>query len=827
MKRRLTPRRPRCDRRSRLWNRYESLEARNLLAANLHITNVQFLDGQLSPIDRPIVGEEIRLRAEWTSTDVLSSYRLRFLHDNIPLTPAPITTISELPGQAVTSATIIGGWFATPGQHRIEVRLDSADQIVEDNETDNRFVINYSPNAPVSLPDKLLQPLAGKQNEDWFVTNYVDVDPRTQTRDYTGGTFTKSGSRGIDLVLPNAGSIDSGIPIYATLAGTVTNVAGEARTGIAYYGFEADERSGALVHNLGDFNADGFDDLGIVAPETDRVYVVFGHSAPLSSSFELGSLLPENGGDGSQGFVIEGVRVEAMDRGDFNADGIADLLLGVPSADIGDEIAVGRAYVVFGSIEPRPATFDISQLLVANGGDGRQGMVFSGKNEFDGAGTSVSNLGDINGDQVDDLAIGAPFAEIGNPLLFTERFDVGKVYVVFGKATPFAAEVELKDFEFDHGGDGSEAIVFHGVNDFDQLGQAVGGIGDVNDDGINDIGLSAAFNAGQGEGYVVFGKATVWDADFDLFQLYPPPPPPPPQNPPPPPPNPPPIPPVNQGDGSEGFVIPGLNLFDLTATPIGAAGDLNHDGIDDWYVSATGADGDGFNQGLVYVLYGQSTPYEAILDLSRVSPARGGTGVLGTAFEGVADFDQAGGSVTELADINGDGITDLMIGAPSAGPNSEGEAYVVFGRNGGLGASFRLDSLANGDGTKGFTLRGESLGAAAGISVSSAGDLNQDGLEDLLVGAQNSDRDNVQAGTTYVVFGRTSNSGPVVDLASIFIPTNQIEIDHGNGWHTRYSRLLPDSATVRTGEFVLAGDVLGLVGPNTTRANPTFLFEIN
>ena len=834
MKRRPT-RRPRKLRKPGSAPRMECLEARHLLAGNLQITNVQYLDGEFNPIDSPTVGEEIRLRAEWTSTDIDRSYRIRFLHDNIPLTTALLSTPSAKPGEVVHSATALGGWFASPGQHRIEVRLDSADQIVENNESDNRFVINYTPNAPTTLPDKFKSPLGGRQNEDWFVTNYVDIDPRSQIRDFTGGTYSQARSRGVDIALPNAASIDEGVPIHAMADGIIQNVNGVAQQGFVINGMELDERSGSLAKQIGDFNGDGFVDFAVTAAGTERTYVVFGHSETLFSSFELSSLLSENGGDGTKGLVLEEAQVTSLDYGDFNADGISDLALGVPTASVGDTLDVGRVYVVYGSADPHPAQFDLSQLLPENGGDGTSGFVLTGKNGGDAAGSSIANLGDINGDFIDDLVIGAPNSEIGMPdvetteIIETEIFDIGKAYVVFGKLAPFAAEIELKSLESAFQGDGSQGVVFYGVNEFDRLGQTVAGLGDINNDGLADIGLGAAFFGSIGEAYVVFGKRAGWEPEFNLVQLCPPPPPPPPpdaDDPPPPPPiDPPPPPPVNQGDGSQGFVVPGLNFFDETAAALGKAGDLNQDGIDDWFLSATGADGTGFNRGLVYLLYGQSQPYEPVFDLALVS--RAANGELGSVIEGAANFDRIGSSVANLGDINGDSLSDLIIGAPAAGSLTEGEAYVLFGRAGGLGASYWLDNLFNGVGTDGFVIRGESFGSETGISVASVGDINRDGLGDIIVGAPAIDSSETASGRSYVLFGRSSNYGPVVELSSLYVPPNQVEIDHGDGWKTRLSRLLPYSSTVKVGDFVSAGDLVGLVGPNTERTQPIFHFEVS
>ncbi|MHC5731554.1 MAG: integrin alpha, partial [Nostoc sp.] len=97
--------------------------------------------------------------------------------------------------------------------------------------------------------------------------------------------------------------------------------------------------------------------------------------------------------------------------------------------------------------------------------------------------------------------------------------------------------------------------------------------------------------------------------------------------------------------------------------------------------------------------------------------------------------DFSGSSVSSAGDINGDGFDDLIIGAESADRNGRynaGQSYVVFGSNSGFGASFNLSSL---NGSNGFVINGIDSGDRSGISVSSAGDINGDGFDDLIIGA--------------------------------------------------------------------------------------------
>ena len=109
----------------------------------------------------------------------------------------------------------------------------------------------------------------------------------------------------------------------------------------------------------------------------------------------------------------------------------------------------------------------------------------------------------------------------------------------------------------------------------------------------------------------------------------------------------------------------------------------------------------------------------------------------GFVLNGIDSGDRSGISVSSAGDVNGDGIDDLIIGADSADPNlsNSGESYVVFGSTAGFGASFELSSLSSGNGSNGFVLNGIDTSDFSGFSVSSAGDINGDGIDDLIIGA--------------------------------------------------------------------------------------------
>ncbi|MBU7586378.1 MAG: FG-GAP repeat protein, partial [Nostoc sp. TH1S01] len=140
----------------------------------------------------------------------------------------------------------------------------------------------------------------------------------------------------------------------------------------------------------------------------------------------------------------------------------------------------------------------------------------------------------------------------------------------------------------------------------------------------------------------------------------------------------------------------------------------------------------------------------------------------GFVINGIDNLDFSGFSVSNAGDINGDGIDDLIIGAYRADPNGQnyaGESYVVFGSRNGFGASFNLSSL---DGSNGFVINGIDEFDFSGRSVSGAGDINGDGIDDLIIGASGADSNGQSdAGESYVVFGSRNGFEASFNLSSL------------------------------------------------------------
>jgi hypothetical protein len=169
--------------------------------------------------------------------------------------------------------------------------------------------------------------------------------------------------------------------------------------------------------------------------------------------------------------------------------------------------------------------------------------------------------------------------------------------------------------------------------------------------------------------------------------------------------------------------------------------------------------------GSAYLVYGSGSG--ADVDLANLTPSQG------VRFDGALEG-QMGFSVSAAGDINGDGLADIVIGAPAefATPNEAGSVYVIFGKAGGL-SNISPANLAPGDG---FRIHGAAAGDEAGYSVASAGDFNGDGFDDLVIGAPGADPNGqTDAGSVYVIFGKASGFGDI-DLAHLS-PADGFRID--------------------------------------------------
>jgi len=483
-------------------------------------------------------------------------------------------------------------------------------------------------------------------------------------------------------------------------------------------------QSGYSVSAAGDINGDDIADLVIGAPYytgDGRSYVVFGGSTVGGSGLlSLSTLNGANGFklDGEGG--LSGWSVSGLE--DINGDEIADLVIGAPYYNN----YAGRSYVVFGG-----STVGDSGLLSLSTLNGTSGFKLDGEGEGGLSGTSVSGMGDINGDETADLVIGAYF--YNNYL--------GRIYVVFGGSTV--------------GDSGLLSLsALNGVNGFkldgesgSKSGYSVNGAGDINGDKIVDLIIGAPYYYDNiGRSYVVFGGSMV--SDSGLLSL-------------------------SALNGTNGFKL-NSEGESYSGWSVSEAGDINGDEIADLLVGAPYFN----NVGRSYVVFGDSTVVNSgLLSLSALN------GTNGFKLDG-ENNNASGWSVSGAGDINGDKIADLVIGAPYN--SNSGCSYVVFG--GSTVGNSGLLSLSGLNGTNGFKLDGESDIAFgySGYSVSGSGDINGDEITDLVIGAPYY---NNSTGRSYVIFGDVPpvlvnnslslNMGEIVHLNPIFLAA--FDQNHNNG----------------------------------------------
>jgi len=374
---------------------------------------------------------------------------------------------------------------------------------------------------------------------------------------------------------------------------------------------------------------------------------------------------------------------------------------------------------------PFDATLELSSINGANG------FVINGIDVFDRCGASVSSAGDINGDGIDDLIIGAPYADPNGSFS-------GESYVVFGGSDiGVAGVIELSSL------DGSNGFVINGIIANDRSGNSVSKAGDVNGDGVDDLVIGAYLASPHGlqsgESYVVFGGAGIGGGGvFELSSL----------------------------GGSNGFVINGIELADRSGSSVSYAGDVNGDGFDDLIIGAVYADPNGSKSGESYVVFGGAgIGASGSLELASLVGANGFT------LNGAGIKDYSGRSVSYAGDVNGDGVDDLIIGAPQNNYYSNsytGKCYIVFGSL-DIGANVTLE-LSSLDGVNGFGISGVGVDDQCGFSVSSAGDVNGDGIDDIVIGAPHGAYPyyNTGVGKSYVVYGGASiGASGLLNLASL------------------------------------------------------------
>ncbi len=431
---------------------------------------------------------------------------------------------------------------------------------------------------------------------------------------------------------------------------------------------QAGANFGYSVATAGDVNADGYSDVIIGAflyndgANTDegRAFVYHGSATGLSAS-------PNNTqDDANQAGANFGVSVSSA--GDVNGDGYSDVIIGANGYDDGANTAEGRAYVYHGSATGLAASPNSLP------DDANQANAFLG--------ISVADAGDLNGDGYSDVIIGASGYDDG------ANTDEGRAYIYHGSASGLAASpISTPD-------DANQASAAFGFS--------VAGARDVNGDGYGDVIIGAyqyddGANANEGRSYVYHGSPSGIAASPNNIQDD-----------------------ANQAGACFGVAV-------------SSAGDVNGDGYSDVIIGVYLYD-DGVNtdEGRAYIYHGSATGLSAIPNNTQDD-----------SNQAYANF---GISVSTAGDVNGDGYSDVIIGAAQYddGANTnEGRAYIYYGSSTGLAAT---PSSTIDDANQASTLLAN--------SASSAGDVNGDGYSDIIVGANGyDDGANADEGRAFVYNG--------------------------------------------------------------------------
>ncbi len=425
--------------------------------------------------------------------------------------------------------------------------------------------------------------------------------------------------------------------------------------GFEIIGLSTNLQFGAESQFIGDINNDGLEDIAFGSHNATTnglqyagaAYIIFGSTTPFPTPFDLSTL------NGSNGFIVNGIAsnegrgATIAGPGDINGDGIDDLIIG-SSATTPDDIVIYGTTIF-------PAT------ITSNDINGSNGFLIDtpGSNQ-------IAGLGDVNGDGINDFIIGTPHFS-------------GQAWIIFGRSSNFPTSIDASWLD---GTKGFKTSSFPGS----RPSYKVGGAGDINNDGFNDILIGNWDSSNTAISYLLFGKGTPFSPLVNLTTL----------------------------DGTDGFSIDNNGGNFLTF--VGTLGDINNDGIDDFF-SETNA------------IFGSTDPFPANFPKSSLNGTDGFT-LLGQL------------TSSGIGDINMDGIDDFI-----SVYGNNGRAYIVFGSTSGFPNPMNETTL---NGVNGFVIEGLNQTNIA-RPTSGNGDVNGDGISDFVVASPYTPT--TEIGKSFVVFG--------------------------------------------------------------------------
>jgi len=414
----------------------------------------------------------------------------------------------------------------------------------------------------------------------------------------------------------------------------------DGTNGFRIRGMNVEDRLGYGGTNAaGDINNDGFPDIIISTPYSDPdvdslntggAFVIFGRANGFSPIIGLDTLSRYSGLSLYGTNYWDNFGTTGGYAGDMNGDSIDDFYVTADDTDF-NGFSSGTVYVIYGK-KHFPDTLDVDTLYQ------QHGFLINGKNTDDNVGIAAGSLKDINGDGLNDLAIGA----------FHANGDTGAGYVVFGRNTMFEDTVNTRDL------DGTNGFELLGETPGDYAGAAVGDAGDLNGDGINDLFISAQRTKSNdfsyaGKTYIIYGS----NSPFPPTVL------------------------LGKYTEYQGFDIGGTQTLEFSGNSVVGLGDTNGDDIDDLLIGALFSSSNNFTRnGAAFVLYGRPDNFPHEFSLSSLTEADG------YIIQGKDSYARLGFEVGGGGDFNGDGINDLILGADYGSantPNAPGEAYLIYG----------------------------------------------------------------------------------------------------------------------------------------------------
>ena len=379
--------------------------------------------------------------------------------------------------------------------------------------------------------------------------------------------------------------------------------------------------------------------------------------------------------------------------GDLDLDGVIDLAVGAPRDDDGGTDR-GAVWILFMNDD---GTVDIEQKISNDEGKLSLIDVLDDDDQF---GSAVAELGDLNGDGILDIAVGAPLDDDGG----TDRGAVWILFLNVDGTVQFTQKIS-----------DSEGFFNSFLEDNDQFGTAIANIGDLNNDLLPEIAVGAI---GDDEGGT--DRGAVWILSLAANGTV--------NN-------------VQKVSDTSGDFIGTLQDGDFFGSSIAGIGDLDADGIEDVAVGAIGDDEGGVDRGAVWVLFmniDNTVRFE-----QKISESNGNFN------GGLNDNDHFGSSVAGIGDYNGDGIIDIAVGAAqdNDGGSNRGAVWVMFMESDGEIISKTKISSTSGDFTGTLT-----DGDLFGIALANIGDLNLDGIIDIAAGAKLDDDGGIDRGALWTLF---------------------------------------------------------------------------